>query len=65
MSAGPYSPVAVLAEIAFCFRCRNAKVLWPDGSRRPTWFTVDPDSKPAQDLLQRLDAAAGEDRDAS
>jgi hypothetical protein len=48
----------VLAEVAFCFRCRNAKVLWPRATSGAalTWFAFDPDSQPAQQLLRRFRA---------
>lgn len=43
----------VLTEVAFCFRCHNAMSLpIADDTGPPTWFTFDPDSGPAQDLLR-------------
>jgi hypothetical protein len=42
-----------VAEVAFCFDCHNAKGLPSDLSpQTPTWFTFDPDSEPAQELLR-------------
>jgi hypothetical protein len=44
---------AVLAEVAFCFQCRNALVL--NAAHTPNllgWFTFDPNSPPAQQLLR-------------
>jgi hypothetical protein len=51
----------VVAEVAFCFQCRNAKVLWPRATSDAalTWFTFDPESQPAQDLLRRFRALGG------
>jgi len=47
----------VLAEVAFCFRCHNALCISsPHGPKTPTWFTFDPESEPAQDLLRRFRA---------
>jgi hypothetical protein len=49
----------VLAEVAFCFRCHNALgIPSPDNPQTPPWFTFDPDSKPAQELLQLLRSSA-------
>lgn len=50
----------VLAEIAFCFRCRNGRAL----SHQPDfevagWFTFDPDSAPAHQLLALFRTAGG------
>ena len=44
---------SVLAEVAFCFRCHNALGL-PSAHtpNLPNWFTFDPDSTPAQQLLR-------------
>ena len=43
---------SVLAEVAFCFRCHNARALPSEHTpHRPSWFTFDPDSPPAQELL--------------
>jgi hypothetical protein len=51
---------AVLAEIAFCFRCRNgATVSFEPGFVVPGRFTFDPDSPPAVELLSLFRAAAG------
>jgi hypothetical protein len=45
----------VLAEVAFCFRCHNALVIPSQrGPETPAWFTFDPDSEPAQELLRRF-----------
>jgi hypothetical protein len=45
----------VLAEVAFCFRCRNAMgIPSPHSPKTPTWFTFDPDSEPARELLRRF-----------
>jgi hypothetical protein len=42
-----------LAEVAFCFRCRNALGLPSAHSpQTPTWFTFNPDSEPARQLLR-------------
>jgi hypothetical protein len=50
----------VLGEIAFCFRCRNgATVSFEPEFVGPAWFTFDPDSTPARQLLSLLRAAAG------
>jgi hypothetical protein len=50
----------VLTEVAFCFRCRNAMSVPAAGNREPpTWFTFDPDSSPAQDLLRLLQSCGG------
>jgi|SRR5947207_848671 len=50
----------VLAEIAFCFRCRNgATVSFEPGFVAPEWFTFDPDSPPALRLLSLFRTAAG------
>ncbi len=48
----------VLAEIAFCFRCRNGRAIsfQPDFVV-PSWFTFDPDSQPARRLLGLFRAA--------
>jgi hypothetical protein len=49
------SGTTVLAEVAFCFRCHNALVI--PSAHTPgltTWFTFDPDSSPAQELLRLL-----------
>ncbi|MEJ3748635.1 hypothetical protein WEI85_35810 [Actinomycetes bacterium KLBMP 9797] len=49
----------VLTEVAFCFQCHNAmSVPIADTTQPPTWFTFDPDSKPAQDLLHLLRSCA-------
>ncbi|MEV4641419.1 hypothetical protein AB0J80_29150 [Actinoplanes sp. NPDC049548] len=54
----------VLAEIAFCFRCRNAGSLsFEPDFVIPGRFTFDPDSGPARQLLALFTMAAG-DRDA-
>ena len=49
----------VLAEVAFCFSCHNAKAFpsahTPD---LPDWFTFDPASPPAQELLRLFHACA-------
>jgi hypothetical protein len=51
---------SVLAEIAFCFRCRNGAVVsFESGFVGPEWFTFDPDSPPALRLLSLLRTAAG------
>ena len=44
---------SVLAEVAFCFQCRNAKAI-PSAATPdlPAWFTFDPRSEPAQRLLR-------------
>jgi hypothetical protein len=48
-----------LTEIAFCFRCHNAMSLpIADNTQPPAWFTFDPHSKPAQDLLRLLESCA-------
>lgn len=47
----------VLAEVAFCFRCHNAMgIPSPHNPGTPRWFTFDPDSEPAQELLRRFRA---------
>ncbi|WP_203834263.1 hypothetical protein [Winogradskya humida] len=47
------SESAVIAEVAFCFRCRNALVIPSEQAPGlPTWFTFDPESSPAQELLR-------------
>jgi hypothetical protein len=47
----------VLAEVAFCFRCRNAMGIASEHSpKTPRWFTFDPDSESAQELLGRIRA---------
>jgi hypothetical protein len=44
---------SVLAEVAFCFQCRNALALpGPRTPSLPNWFTFDPDSAPGQQLLE-------------
>jgi hypothetical protein len=44
---------SVLAEVAFCFQCRNALVLNAAHiPNLPDWFTFDPNSTPAQQLLR-------------
>jgi hypothetical protein len=50
----------VLAEVAFCFSCRNAAgaSFQPD-FQVPAWFAFDPRSAPAQQLLHLFRAAAG------
>jgi hypothetical protein len=51
------SGAVVLAEVAFCFRCRNAMGVPSEHSpKAPGWFTFDPDSEPAQELLGRFRA---------
>jgi hypothetical protein len=47
----------VLAEVAFCFRCRNGRAVsfQPDFDV-PGWFTFDPDSTPARQLLSMFRA---------
>jgi len=51
---------AVLAEVAFCFRCRNALALPTAHTPNvPGWFTFDPGSAPAQQLLQMFRDCAG------
>ena len=43
----------VLAEVALCFTCHNALVLSSEHPPQlPKWFTFDPDSAPAQQLLR-------------
>ncbi|MEH1125505.1 hypothetical protein [Micromonospora sp. CPCC 206061] len=50
----------VLTEVAFCFQCHNAmSVPIADNTQPPTWFTFDPDSKPAEDLLYLPRSCAG------
>src|SRR3954469_14589440 len=42
----------VLAEVAFCFSCHNGMGLPSEHTPQlPKWFTFDPDSAPAQELL--------------
>jgi hypothetical protein len=49
----------VLAEVAFCFKCHNAKVFRSDHTPQlPNWFTFDPDSPPAQELLRLFRACS-------
>ena len=44
---------SVLAEVAFCFQCHNALgVPSAHTANLPSWFTFDPDSTPAQQLLR-------------
>ena len=51
------SEAVVLAEVAFCFQCHNALGISSRYSpKTPAWFTFDPDSEPAQDLLRRFRA---------
>lgn len=54
------SGTTVIAEIAFCFRCRNGRAI----SFQPDfvvseWFTFDPDSQPARQLLSLFRTTAG------
>ncbi|GAA2590820.1 hypothetical protein GCM10010435_81900 [Winogradskya consettensis] len=47
------SEAAVLSEVALCFSCHNALVI--PSEHTPgllTWFTFDPESPPAQELLR-------------
>lgn len=49
----------VLTEVAFCFQCRNAmSVPIADEMQPSMWFTFDPNSQPAQDLLGLLQSCA-------
>jgi len=51
----------VLAEVAFCFRCRNAMVFPSEHTPQlPKWLTFDPDSPPAQELLRLFRACSPE-----
>ncbi|MFI7600161.1 hypothetical protein [Actinoplanes sp. NPDC049681] len=53
-----------LAEIAFCFRCRNGRALsFPPDFVVAPWFTFDPDSEPARHLLAMFRSAAGRSPD--
>jgi hypothetical protein len=55
----PRSGPMVLAEVAFCFRCHNAMgIPSPHSPKTPRWFTFDPGSEPAQELLRRFRALA-------
>jgi hypothetical protein len=41
----------IVAEVAFCFRCRNALGIGSaESPQTPGWFTFDPDSPPARQL---------------
>jgi hypothetical protein len=43
----------VLAEVAFCFSCHNALAFPTEHTPHlPGWFTFDPDSPPALELLR-------------
>ncbi len=51
----------VLAEVAFCFSCHNAMVFPSDRlPHLPRWFTFDPDSPPARELLRLFRACSPE-----
>lgn len=60
--AGP----VVLAEVAFCFRCHNARALPSEHTPQlPRSFTFDPDSPPAQELLRLFRICTDDHRSAA
>ena len=53
------SDTTLLAEVAFCFSCRNAMAFPSEHTPQlPRWFAFDPHSSAAQELLRMFRSCA-------